>query len=633
MEMIYIGIGILIVAGIFVLGYRCLAEQERTLLIGVVYGLACVVAVAPLWNVQSWWRYWADKWNLSANSASLLLCLAGILWLCLIFVIARLIIGRFIIQWMDEQKKQLNDFQDMVSSTLDEDKIYDSIVETVGSIFPVAAVRIRIRKPNREVIRTVRDTIFSDSQWNIKEAAKDIPGQAHLSKIEPIRTSGEDAIAKTWDSEAVIHIGEIRYNKKIWGYIDLCTCKGERFRKEDEIYFDQLCSYASIALKNARLYQQAYEDSITDSMTGLYNRKYALDTIVGYFPKEGQASLIYLELDDLKLYNELYSTEEGDRLIIWFSRLMREMSGTGKVFRYGSNEFLIHLPDMPVKQAYEIAESVRRRVEVDSHKEDSKIHAVTISAGVAEYPEIAPVLRKLIGYAQRGAFYAKKNGKNKVMVYSRNLENREETGNSYAQIAPTVYALTAAIDAKDSYTFVHSQKVSEYASILGEAVGLHQDEILTLKQAGMLHDIGKIGIPESILKKTGRLTEEEYRVMKTHVNNSIKMIRYLPDMNYVIPAVVSHHERYDGQGYPEQLKGEDIPYLGRILSIADSFDAMTARRPYKPPLSLQYAMNEIEKNAGTQFDPSLAAVFVQLIKEGKIQPENAQLQNEIVDVG
>ena len=154
--------------------------------------------------------------------------------------------------------------------------------------------------------------------------------------------------------------------------------------------------------------------------------------------------------------------------------------------------------------------------------------------------------------------------------------------------------------------------------ILAEALGMNDTDIEIIRDAGLLHDIGKISIPENILKKTSHLTPEEYEIMKTHVENSTKMIRYLPDMDYVIPAVLGHHERYDGKGYPRGLAGEDIPYMARILTIADCFDAMTARRPYKQPLPVSYAVGELEKNSGTQFDPYLTKKFVELIYEGKI---------------
>lgn len=160
--------------------------------------------------------------------------------------------------------------------------------------------------------------------------------------------------------------------------------------------------------------------------------------------------------------------------------------------------------------------------------------------------------------------------------------------------------------------------VSKYAVMLAEALHMTDNDIEVVRVAGMLHDIGKISIPEHILKKTEGLTPEEYAIMKTHVENSIKMIRYLPNMDYVIPAVVAHHERYDGTGYPRGLKGTEIPLMGRILTIADCFDAMTARRPYKQECSIDYAAGELKKNSGTQFDPELVPVFLSLIEDGKI---------------
>ena len=160
--------------------------------------------------------------------------------------------------------------------------------------------------------------------------------------------------------------------------------------------------------------------------------------------------------------------------------------------------------------------------------------------------------------------------------------------------------------------------VSKYAVILARDLGMSENDIELVRDAGMLHDIGKISIPERILQKTSQLTPEEYEIMKSHVQKSIEMIHYLPNMNYVIPAVVSHHERYDGKGYPRGIKGEEIPFLGRILAVCDSFDAMISKRAYKEPLSVEYAMGELEKNKGTQFDPEVADAFIELIKEGKV---------------
>ena len=140
-----------------------------------------------------------------------------------------------------------------------------------------------------------------------------------------------------------------------------------------------------------------------------------------------------------------------------------------------------------------------------------------------------------------------------------------------------------------------------------------------IREAGLLHDIGKIGISETILNKPARLTSEEYEIIKTHVENSVGIIRHLPSLDYVIPAVISHHERYDGKGYPRGIAGESIPLMGRILCVADSFDAMISRRNYKKAMPLEEALAVLERERGKQFDPRLVDVFIKMIREGKLQ--------------
>ena len=200
------------------------------------------------------------------------------------------------------------------------------------------------------------------------------------------------------------------------------------------------------------------------------------------------------------------------------------------------------------------------------------------------------------------------------------MEKRAENpdiANAYERIAPTVYALTAAIDAKDSYTFTHSLNVSKYAVILAEALGMNATDVEIVRIAGLLHDIGKISIPEHILQKTSRLEPEEYAIMKTHVENSTKMIRYLPNMDYVIPAVVGHHERYDGKGYPDGLAGEAIPLYARIIAVADAYDAMTSNRSYRQVMTQDKVRAEITRVSGTQLDPIIAGYMVELIDADK----------------
>ena len=327
--------------------------------------------------------------------------------------------------------------------------------------------------------------------------------------------------------------------------------------------------------------------------------------------------MIYLDMDNFKLYNELYGEKTGDRVLQWCAEQMQKLAGsTMQIFRVGSNEFLIIGAENDKKKLVSLAKLIQTTILKTTEDKPKVIQLITFSIGIAWDRTMAENARELFHQARRAAFYAKENGKNRIEIYEKNIEVKDQNNEKgYNQISPTIFALMAAVDAKDSFTFEHSENVSEYAVKLAEKLKLPEKDIQTVKVAGLLHDIGKIGIPEKILKKQGKLTDEEYEMMKTHVEKSVEMIRFLPDMNYVIPAVVSHHERYDGKGYPNGIKGKDIPILGRILAVCDSFDAMISRRAYKEALSVEYAVGELERGKGTQFDPEAAQAFIEMVEE------------------
>lgn len=182
----------------------------------------------------------------------------------------------------------------------------------------------------------------------------------------------------------------------------------------------------------------------------------------------------------------------------------------------------------------------------------------------------------------------------------------------------TIEILRFTVEAKDAYTRGHSDRVSAYSVLIGEALGLSEDDLKTLKIGGLFHDIGKIGIPDSILLKTDKLDDEEYSEIKNHPAIGAHILSNATIFKDIIPIVKHHHERFDGHGYPGKLKGEEIPYLARIATVADSFDAMTSKRSYRDFLPIDVVKEEIKKNSGTQFDPEIAEVFLKILDE---QPE------------
>lgn len=179
----------------------------------------------------------------------------------------------------------------------------------------------------------------------------------------------------------------------------------------------------------------------------------------------------------------------------------------------------------------------------------------------------------------------------------------------------TIEILRFTVEAKDAYTRGHSDRVSEYSVLIGKALGLPEEDLKILKIGGLFHDIGKIGIPDSILLKTTKLDDEEYSEIKNHPSIGAHILSNATIFKDIIPIVKHHHERFDGRGYPGKLQGEDIPYFVRIAAVADSFDAMTSKRSYRDSLPMNVVIDEIEKNSGTQFDPKIAEIFLKILKD------------------
>ena len=189
-------------------------------------------------------------------------------------------------------------------------------------------------------------------------------------------------------------------------------------------------------------------------------------------------------------------------------------------------------------------------------------------------------------------------------------ESNEKLEQAYLDMVQT---LRYTVEAKDAYTRGHSDRVSEYSVLIGEKLGLPEDQIKILRIGGLFHDIGKIGVPDRILLKTDKLTDDEYSEIKNHPSIGAHILGAATIFKDIIPIVKYHHERYDGRGYPCGLKGEDIPYVARIAAVADTFDAMTSKRSYRDALNLDIVKEEIERCKGTQFDSKIADVFLDIL--------------------
>lgn len=529
---------------------------------------------------------------------------------------------------MNNHEHLLESFLSSIINTMDANEIFDITTQTLSELLDSDGLLFMYRQKTAhiyDVVRSLGDITYQKNYCvpcdtlmeELLFADSYVPIDDSSTHILNTMTSRQ----RRWLLEQdIVAFFTVKYNQAVVGFLFIANHK---HRPLTPVQIDDLrtiCRYASIALRNANLYQKAYLASITDDLTSLYNRKHALECIGECCYEQRPATLILLNIDDFKLYNELYGVREGDRLLHRCSQIIKQaLSVRDKAFRFGADEFLLLIDGNNSSYAEDFATRIIKLIQ--SSQNSDMVWELTISCGIATFPDIATDAQAFLHNVEQAAYYSKLDGKGHISLYHHGMEKRTQNPNirtAYERVAPTIYALTAAIDAKDNYTFIHSMNVSKYALILAEELGLDANEVEIVRDAGMLHDIGKISIPEHILKKSSNLTQEEYEIMKTHVENATKMIRYLPDMDYVIPAVLGHHERFDGTGYPRGLRGKEIPLMARILTIADCFDAMTGRRPYKQPYPVSYAIDEIQKNSGTQFDPELVSLFVSLVKEGKI---------------
>lgn len=416
----------------------------------------------------------------------------------------------------------------------------------------------------------------------------------------------------------------LKYNNEIIGMLIISSKDYQTLLSNEDLNaVSTLCATASIAMSNARMFEKFQKEAIMDSLTGLYNHRYFIEQLQKQTKdlRSQMVSLIMINIDMFALFNEIYGHYSGDLVLQRVSEAIQFVNGErGTICRYGGDVFAIILPYVDSRSAYELAEKIRERVEITSMaKGDEITRNITISAGICSAPSIASDDKDLISKATAALRYAKVTGKNKSVIFNPEIHDQKMNDSASDEMnMATIYALTAAIDAKDHYTFGHSQRVAQYATAIAKEAGASKEEVEMIRQASLLHDIGKIGIPEHILTKFTRLDDEEYEIMKMHVDMSITIIKYLPSFSHVIPAVVGHHERWDGSGYPRRIKGENIPFAARCIAVADAFDAITSNRHYKTHLSIDYALDEIESNAGKQFDPILAKIFVKLVRSGEL---------------
>jgi diguanylate cyclase (GGDEF)-like protein len=358
----------------------------------------------------------------------------------------------------------------------------------------------------------------------------------------------------------------------------------------------------------------------TDLLTGLYNYGYFQEKVTEYILNASERNplgLIMVDIDYFKHYNDIHGHQAGDLLISEIGDILNtKASDTGFVSRYGGDEFVIVLPGADSKGAKQLAEDICSTIRNEDYpgEEFQPEGRITVSCGIAVCPTHARNVKDLIKYADQALYRAKNKDKNKVEMYFSVFDNLDVEGDE-KELLNSIRTLVSVINAKDRYTYGHSERVTNHAIRLAERLDMPQEAIHFLGYAAFLHDIGKIEIDWEILNKVDPLNKKEWEIIKRHPEWGSDIVKAVEKLHPIVPVILHHHENYDGTGYPAGLKGEDIPILARIIRIADSYDAMISHRPYKKRLDASAALEEIKSNSGTQFDPELAAVFLEIIQE------------------
>lgn len=394
-----------------------------------------------------------------------------------------------------------------------------------------------------------------------------------------------------------------------------------------------------------RLYHEQAQAAITDAVTSLPNHRAIiskLDEVVSHCQRTDEScAMLFVDLDHFKHVNDTWGHRAGDAILREVGRrLCNNLRQEDFVGRYGGEEFAIVLTDVNVQRAGQIAHRLLAALNTEvCHWELEDTHAVvpiavTGSIGVAVYQLHGKTREELIQHADQAMYQAKQAGRNRVCIADRNEDVDSETVSlalsqaAFAQeIVPALterhaseivgmQALTAAAAARDRGTSMHAHRLVRLALATGQKLNHSEAELHLLHLAAILHDVGKIGIPDAILNKPGPLTSEEWEVMRSHPEIGRQILEELGGIFHQLAGiVVAHHERWDGKGYPYRMAGETIPLNARILTVVDSYDAMTSLRPYREPMPLAEARAELLRCSGSQFDPCVVEAFLQVLDE------------------
>ena len=374
-------------------------------------------------------------------------------------------------------------------------------------------------------------------------------------------------------------------------------------------------NHAMSAVESARQLELMRHLAEHDPLTGLRNRRGLQEHIDAQIAETGSVAVLVSDLDNFKRVNDALGYVEGDEALRRFAAVLADAGGLAA--RLGGEEFALVLPGHDEPSAMRVAE--RLRAAVTAAFADFP-WPVTTSIGVAVSGPGTESASLVLRAATRAVFGAKRLGRDRCVAYHAEaletlLGTLDDTGAAGSEQLAAAMLLAETLDLRDVSTARHSQTVGRYAEEIARTLGLPGDRVQRVRAAGVLHDIGKLGVADAVLQKPGALTDEEWADMRRHPELGARILDHA-NLRDISGWVLAHHERLDGRGYPNGLAGEQVPLEARILAVADAYEAMTADRPYRAALSHDAARDELRACSGTQFDPSVVDAFLRVLQPG-----------------
>jgi diguanylate cyclase (GGDEF)-like protein len=468
-----------------------------------------------------------------------------------------------------------------------------------------------------------------------------VTGQTVLERHAAPRISAHSTIQAQMELAIPIKVGQ-----EVVGSLDSLMSDGKCLLEHQHAALELVAVDLAIALTNLRAVKRLKGRLSTDELTGLYNQKHFLERFeieLKRAKRNGSPlGILLFSIDNMAEISALGHSAREKAVLHIAQLLTKQARATDVLARFGETEFTLTLGGCDLQTSLFVAEKFQRLISDQPHE---NLGTVTVSIGAATYPMHTVEKDELIFLARQAACLARFGGRSQIssigsdamktmalkafnaMLSPEQFQTGPQAASEVAAnlealagdpifspaVQQIVESLASAIDVKDRYTKSHSQESSIYAEALGRACDLPEKELELVKMAAKLHDLGKIGVPEQILRKPGPLNDEEWQIMREHPTLGAKILQPIDSLAELVPIVQCHHERWNGSGYPAGLKGTQIPLGARLIAVIDSFHAIISERPYKKALPVSYALAQLRSKAGTDFDPDLIKIFCSIV--------------------